>query len=81
MANFVELIRNATKELQPVRIGTSSHEIAGWNRNQRGDSTVTDNDLTITRVDTLQKKPLAALVNFTAHLTFMTENQMLFSAG
>lgn len=81
VANFVELIRDAAKELQPVKIGTSSQKIAGWNRNRRKDSTVTDKDLTITRVDTLDKKPVAALVNFTAHPTFMTEKQMLFSAG
>ena len=81
VANFVELIRDAAKELQPVKVGTASQEIEGWNRNRRGGSTVTDNDLTITRVDTLDDKPLAALVNFTAHPTFMTEKQMMFSAG
>ncbi len=81
VANFVELIQAASKELQPVRIGTASQAIEGWNRNRRGDSTVIDDELTITRVDTLDNKPLAVLVNFTAHPTFMTEKQMMFSAG
>ncbi len=81
VANFVEVIRSASKELQPVRIGTSNQNIEGWNRNRRDDSTVTDNGLTITRVDTLNNQPLAVLVNFTAHPTYMTEKQMMFSAG
>ena len=69
------------KSCNQSRSGRPVRKIEGWNRNRRGDSTVTDNDLTITRVDTLDNKPLAALVNFTAHPTFMTEKQMLFSAG
>ncbi|MEO2035381.1 MAG: neutral/alkaline non-lysosomal ceramidase N-terminal domain-containing protein [Planctomycetaceae bacterium] len=81
VANFVELIRSAAKDLQPVRVGTTSHTISGWNRNRRGDGGGTDDELTITRVDTLHDKPLAVLVNFTAHPTFMTEEQMMFSAG
>jgi hypothetical protein len=56
-------------------------QIEGWNRNRRDDATLTDNELTVTRVDTLQGDPLAVLVNYTAHPTFMTENQMMFSAG
>jgi len=80
--NFVELIRRASKtDPQRVKIGTSSHQIPGWNRNRRGDTTVTDDELTITRVDTLENEPLAVLVNFTAHPTFMTEKEMMFSAG
>lgn len=81
VANFVEVIRSAAKQLQPVQIGTSSQNIEGWNRNRRDDSTVIDNGLTVTRVDTLDDQPLAALVNFTAHPTYMTEKQMMFSAG
>ena len=52
--------------------------IEGWNRNRRGGQ-VTDNDLTVTRIDTLEGKPLAVLVNFTAHPTFMSGEDMLFS--
>lgn len=81
VANFVDLIRTASKTLQPVRVGTSSEQIPGWNRNRRGDSTLTDDELTITRVDALDSTPLAVLVNFSAHPTFMTDKQMMFSAG
>ncbi len=81
VANFVEVIRSASSRLQPVRVGTTSQDIEGWNRNRRADSTVTDDGLTVTRVDTIDNKPLAALVNFTAHPTYMTEKQMMFSAG
>jgi hypothetical protein len=61
-----------------VTLGTTSKQIPGWNRNRRGDPE-TDDELTITRIDTLDGKPLAVLVNFTAHPTFMSENEMLFS--
>lgn len=80
--HFVELIRRAADgKRQLVKLGTTSHSLPGWNRNRRGDSSVTDDQLTITRIDTLDDKPLAVLVNFTAHPTFMTENEMMFSAG
>ena len=78
---FVAVIRTASEELQPVKLGTTSIEIPGWNRNRRSDSTLTDNELTITRLDALDSTPVAVLVNFTAHPTFMTEKEMLFSAG
>jgi len=78
---FVTLIRSAANELQPVELGTTSIDIPGWNRNRRNDSTLTDNELTVTRLDTMDGTPFAVLVNFTAHPTFMTEKEMLFSAG
>jgi len=80
--NFVELIRRvAAVEPVPVQIGTGSREMPGWNRNRRRDSDEVDNELTITRVDTISGKPLAVLVNFAAHPTFMSEKEMMFSAG
>lgn len=81
VSNFVELIRAASKNMQPVQIGTASHVLDGWNRNRRGDTRVTDNELTITRIDTKDGQPLAVLVNFTAHPTFMSEKDMMFSGG
>lgn len=80
--NFVELIRRvAAIEPVPVRIGTGHQHLPGWNRNRRADSDVVDSELTLTRVDTLSGDPLAVLVNFTAHPTFMSEREMMFSAG
>ncbi len=79
--HFVDVIRRAADELQPVTIGTASREIPGWNRNRRADSKLTDDEITITRIDKIGGKPLAVLVNFTAHPTMMSEKEMLFSAG
>ena len=79
--NMVAVIRSAAKELHPVQVGTTSVDIPGWNRNRRADSSLTDDELTVTRVDKRDGTPLAVLVNFTAHPTFMTEKEMMFSAG
>ncbi len=78
MERLVRVIEDAQRQLVPVSIGTSSISIDGWNRNRRG-SPVTDKELTVTRVDATQGKPLAVLVNFTAHPTFMSGEDMLFS--
>lgn len=79
LKNLVDVIQRAEQSLQPVVVGTASRQIPGWNRNRRVRGGVTDDGLTITRIDTLAGKPLAVLVNFTAHPTFMSENEMLFS--
>jgi hypothetical protein len=75
---LTQVVQAAERQLVEVSVGTSSISIEGWNRNRRG-GTVTDKELTLTRVDTLQGKPLAVLVNFTAHPTFMSGEDMLFS--
>src|SRR5262249_30912918 len=67
---LVDVIRQAERQLVDVSVGTTTTAIEGWNRNRRGGS-VTDKDLTVTRIDTAQGGPLAVLVNFTAHPTFM----------
>src|SRR5205823_185024 len=78
LERLVRVIREAERQLAPVSVGTSSISIEGWNRNRRG-GPVTDKELTVTRIDLAQGKPLAALVNFTAHPTFMSGEDMLFS--
>jgi hypothetical protein len=79
LKKFVDVIQRAEQHLQPVVIGTTSRQIPGWNRNRRERGGVTDDELTVTRIDAVQGKPLAVLVNFTAHPTFMSEREMLFS--
>jgi len=79
LKKFVDVIQRAEQHLQPVVIGTTSRQIPGWNRNRRERGGVTDDELTVTRIDDAQGKPLAVLVNFTAHPTFMSEREMLFS--
>lgn len=75
---IVQVIREAGGELVPFRIGTSQVQITGWNRNRRN-SPELDQDLTVTRMDRLDGRPLAVFVNFTAHPTFMSGRDMLFS--
>ncbi len=79
LKHFVDVIQHAEQNLQPVSLGTTSKQIPGWNRNRREKNGVTDDELTVTRIDTLEGKPLAVLVNFTAHPTFLNEDDMLFS--
>jgi neutral ceramidase len=62
-----------------VRVGTGSRQLKGWNRNRRRDNATTDDLLTVTRLDSHEGKPVAVLVNFTAHPTFMGPEHMLFS--
>jgi hypothetical protein len=78
LERLTQVVRDAELELVPVSIGTSSVEIEGWNRNRRG-GPVTDRELTVTRVDSRDGRPLAVLVNFTAHPTFMSAEDMQFS--
>jgi hypothetical protein len=78
MQRLASVIRDAEKQQVPVSIGTSGVALEGWNRNRRG-TPVTDKALTITRIDRAGGKPLAVLVNFTAHPTFMSEKDMWFS--
>ena len=45
------------------------------NRNRRGDADI-DKELTVTRIDYANGKPMTVLVNWTAHPTFMSGNDM-----
>ena len=74
------VVRRAGRELVPVRIGVSATHISGWNRNRRGQPVI-DDELTVARIDRLDGAPLAVFVNFTAHPTFMSGRDMLFSGG
>lgn len=83
--NFVsnriaEALQEANAALQPVTAGSGVVALPDMNRNRRGDATV-DKDLTLLRLDDASGKPYAVLVNFTAHGTIMTENEMLLSGG
>lgn len=78
MPRLAQVVRDAEKTLTPVNVGTTSIDLQGWNRNRRG-GTLVDPELTVTRIDTTSGTPLAVLVNFTAHPTFMSGEDMLFS--
>lgn len=78
---MTHVIQEAERDLVPVVAGTSSMDLADWTGNRRREDGPSDSELTITRIDTRQGKPLAVLLNFTAHPTFMTDEHMLFSGG
>jgi neutral ceramidase len=80
ISSLVKVIRKADKEFQAVSIGTNSITVEGMNRNRRGDPDV-DKGLTVTRIDYETGNPMAVLVNWTAHPTFMSEKDMLVSGG
>ena len=74
-----KLLSDADQKHQPVKIGTHSKEIEGLNRNRRRQPFI-DKELIVTRIDLKNGKPLAALVNWTAHPTFIDGTDMLVSA-
>jgi len=76
---LAQAVREASRKLAPVIVETSVASVPDRNRNRRRGLTTHDSDLTVTRVDTSDGKPLAVLVNWSAHPTFMDEEDMLFS--
>lgn len=76
---LAKAVGDAAKELRPALAGSMTISVPNRNRNRRDGGTTHDTDLTVTRVDLSDGKPLAVLVNWTAHPTFMDEGDMLFS--
>ncbi len=74
-----KLVLNADQNYRDVIIGTGSAEFDGLNRNRRGEKVI-DKELIVTRIDLTNGQPLAALVNWTAHPTFIGGADMLVSA-
>ena len=81
IAQIERVVLEASRELVPVLVGTSSRQLEGWNRNRRRDDGSVDPELIVTRIDTRDGRPLALLFNFTAHPTMMQAEHMLFSGG
>lgn len=80
ISSLAKVIREADKDFKVVSIGTSNAIVDGMNRNRRGDPDV-DKGLTVTRIDYENGKPMAVLVNWTAHPTFMDVKDMHVSGG
>ena len=76
---LAQVIRAAGKQVVPIRAGSTTVSVPDRNRNRRHGLTTHDTTLTVTRIETASGNPLAVLVNWTAHPTFMDENDMLFS--
>jgi hypothetical protein len=78
VARCVEAVRRAALGPVIVTVGSATRSLDGWNRNRRRGAAV-DRDLTLARLDTEAGKPLAVMVNWTAHPTFMGPEHMEFS--
>lgn len=73
-------IQESAKNLSPVTFSAGRIETKGLNKNRRNNELPTDPYLTVLRFDK-ENKPWVIFVNFTAHETIMTPNEMLLSAG
>ena len=73
------LVREVDKNYRSVKIATGSKMLEGLNRNRRKDPDI-DKELIVTRIDLKNGNPLAVLVNWTAHPTFLGGEDMLVSA-
>jgi neutral ceramidase len=76
---LAQAIREAEQKQIPIFAASLSKSVPGRNRNRRQGGAVHDETLTVTRLDTADHRPLAVLVNWTAHPTFMDAEDMLFS--
>jgi hypothetical protein len=79
VGRLAEVIEKAAKDPVPVAIGTASTNLEGWTHNRRKDNTAIDPVLTVTRIDKASGEPLAVLVNWASHPTFLGPEDMLFS--
>lgn len=81
VARLAQVITEASKDPVAVSASTRTIQLHGWNRNRRQDNAAYDANLTVTRIDKVTGQPLAVLVNWTAHPTFMGSYDMMFSGG
>jgi hypothetical protein len=79
---IVEAIMEANSKLAPARMATGAVALEGFNRNRHTKLTPkpSDRDLAVMRFDDMSDKPLAVLVNFTAHPTTISAMTLKFSA-
>jgi len=71
-------LADAVANLQPATLAMGETELPDFMRNRRG-SRIKDPALWVLRVDTAEGKPLAALVNLTAHGTVLEGKNLEFS--
>jgi len=79
---IVAAILEANAKLTPAKMATGSVQLEGFNRNRHTKlpPKPSDRELAVMRFDDLAGKPLAVLVNFTAHPTMLPPAQLKFSA-
>jgi hypothetical protein len=76
---LAKVIIDAEKDLVAIKAASAAISVPGRNRNRRHGGPIHDANLSITRIDSAAGRPLAVLVNWTAHPTFMDAQDMMFS--
>jgi hypothetical protein len=81
-AAIIAAIVEANSKLAPAKMATGSVQLDGFNRNRHTKQTVkpSDRELAVMRFDDAAGKPIAILVNFTAHPTMIPATTLKFSA-
>ena len=79
---IVEAVLEANSKLTPAKIGTGTVQLEAYNRNRQTKITpkASDRELAVLRLDDTAGKPIAILVNFTAHPTMISAATLKFSA-
>src|SRR5262245_23296035 len=79
---IVAAIVEANSKLAPAKLATGSIQLEGFNRNRHTKQPVkpSDRDLAVMRFDDANGKPIAIVVNFTAHPTTIPATTLRFSA-
>jgi neutral ceramidase len=79
---IVAAILEANQKLVPAKLAAGSVQLANFNRNRHTklEPKPSDRELAVLRLDDGQGKPLAVLVNFTAHPTMIPSSTLMFSA-
>lgn len=75
---IAEAVVKAASGLVPAKFGAVAKDLDGLNRNRRGSKTL-DRSMTVLRFDGQDGKPVAIVVNFTAHPTIVDGEDMLVS--
>lgn len=78
-ARVAEAVRQAQARLQPARLALRAEPLPGLNRNRRGRG-ITDPTMTVVRISTPTRKPIALLVLYAAHPTIYPHTMMEVSA-
>lgn len=79
---IVAAILEADAKLVPARLATGAVKLNGFNRNRHTkiEPKSADRDLSVIRLDDANGKPLAVIVNFSAHPTMIDASVLQFSA-
>ncbi|HID78188.1 MAG TPA: hypothetical protein EYP56_19620 [Planctomycetaceae bacterium] len=81
VSRLAQVVRAAAKDRAGAVVGTAACRLEGWNRNRRHDDGPVDSELVVTRIDSVDGRPIAALVGFSAHPTILLAEHMQFSGG